>query len=31
MSVYATIDTKHSRSLAALFGFAPAAANNEHE
>ena len=26
MSVYATIDTKHSRSLAALLGFAPAAA-----
>jgi membrane fusion protein (multidrug efflux system) len=31
MSVYATIDTKHSRSLAALLGFSPAAANNEHE
>jgi membrane fusion protein (multidrug efflux system) len=31
MSVYATIDTKHSRSLATLFGFSPAAANNEHE
>ena len=26
MSVYATIDTRHRRSLAALFGFAPAAA-----
>ena len=31
MSVYATIDTRHSRSLAALFGFSPAVANNEHE
>jgi membrane fusion protein, multidrug efflux system len=31
MSVYATIDTKHSRSLATLFGFSPAVANSEHE
>ncbi|QWG13072.1 HlyD family secretion protein [Bradyrhizobium sediminis] len=29
MSVYATIDTQHRRSLAALFGFAPAAASKE--
>jgi membrane fusion protein (multidrug efflux system) len=29
MSVYATIDTNHRRSLAALFGFGPAAANQE--
>jgi membrane fusion protein, multidrug efflux system len=29
MSVYATIDTNHRRSLAALFGFAPAVANQE--
>lgn len=31
MSVYATIDTKHQRSLATLFGFSPAVANSEHE
>jgi membrane fusion protein (multidrug efflux system) len=31
MSVYATIDTNHRRSLAALLGFAPAAANSEHD
>ena len=29
MSVYATIDTNHRRSLAALFGFSPAVANND--
>jgi len=29
MSVYATIDTNHRRSLAALFGFSPAVANQE--
>jgi membrane fusion protein (multidrug efflux system) len=29
MSVYATIDTNHRRSLAGLFGFSPAAANQE--
>jgi membrane fusion protein, multidrug efflux system len=29
MSVYATIDTHHRRSLANLFGFSPAAANHE--
>ena len=29
MSVYATIDTNHRRSLAALLGFSPAAANRE--
>jgi len=29
MSVYATIDTNHRRSLAALLGFSPAAANHE--
>jgi membrane fusion protein (multidrug efflux system) len=29
MSVYATIDTNHRRSLAALFGFAPAVASKE--
>ncbi len=29
MSVYATIDTRHRRSLAALFGFAPAVAAKE--
>ncbi|MFZ2159844.1 MAG: HlyD family secretion protein [Bradyrhizobium sp.] len=29
MSVYATIDTQHRRSLAALFGFAPAVASKE--
>ena len=31
MSVYATIDTKHSRSLAGLLGLSPAAANSEHD
>jgi membrane fusion protein (multidrug efflux system) len=31
MSVYATIDTKHRRSLASLLGFSPAAANHETE
>ena len=31
MSVYATIDTKHQRSLATLLGFSPAVANSEHE
>jgi membrane fusion protein (multidrug efflux system) len=31
MSVYATIDTRHSRSLASLFGFSPAAANHEQD
>jgi membrane fusion protein (multidrug efflux system) len=31
MSVYATIDTKHSRSLAGLLGLSPAVANSEHE
>ena len=31
MSVYATIDTRHSRSLASLFGFSPAAANREQD
>jgi membrane fusion protein, multidrug efflux system len=31
MSVYATIDTNHRRSLSALFGFSPAAANPELE
>jgi membrane fusion protein (multidrug efflux system) len=31
MSVYATIDTKHRRSLAALFGFSPAVADSERE
>ncbi|QWG23279.1 HlyD family secretion protein [Bradyrhizobium sediminis] len=29
MSVYATIDTQHRRSLAALFGFAPAVTSKE--
>ena len=29
MSVYATIDTNHRRSLANLLGFSPAAANHE--
>src|SRR5215467_13575436 len=29
MSVYATIDTGHKRSLAGLFGFSPAAANQD--
>src|SRR5689334_11365146 len=31
MSVYATIDTNHRRSLPALLGMSPAAANQEHE
>jgi membrane fusion protein, multidrug efflux system len=31
MSVYATIDTKHQRSLAALLGFGPAAASHEQD
>ena len=31
MSVYATIDTNHRRSLAALFGFSPAVANHEQD
>ncbi len=31
MSVYATIDTNHRRSLANLLGFSPAAANHETE
>jgi membrane fusion protein, multidrug efflux system len=31
MSVYATIDTKHKRSLATLLGFTPAAANHEQD
>ena len=31
MSVYATIDTKHQRSLAGLLGFAPAVANHEQD
>jgi len=31
MSVYATIDTSHRRSLPALLGFPPAAANQEQE
>jgi len=29
MSVYATIDTHHRRSLAALFGFSPAVVAKE--
>jgi len=29
MSVYATIDTGHRRSLAALLGLSPAAANQD--
>ena len=29
MSVYATIDTNHRRSLATLLGLAPAVANQE--
>ena len=29
MSAYTTIDTRHRRSLAALLGFAPAAANQD--
>lgn len=31
MSVYATIDTNHRRSLSALLGFSPAVANQDHE
>src|SRR5690242_16173347 len=31
MSVYATIDTRHKRSLAALLGFQPAAAGHEQD
>src|SRR4051812_2907596 len=31
MSVYATIDTNHRRSLANLLGFSPAAANHEQD
>ena len=31
MSVYATIDTNHRRSLAALLSFSPAAANSDHD
>ncbi len=31
MSVYATIDTNHRRSLAGLLGFSPAAANHEQD
>lgn len=31
MSVYATIDTNHRRSLAGLFGFTTAAANQDHD
>jgi membrane fusion protein (multidrug efflux system) len=31
MSVYATIDTKHKRSLAALLGFTPAVASHEQD
>jgi membrane fusion protein, multidrug efflux system len=31
MSVYATIDTKHQRSLANLFGLRPAVANHEQD
>ena len=31
MSVYATIDTQHKRSLAGLFGMRPAAANSDHD
>ena len=31
MSVYATIDTNHRRSLAALLGFSPAVANHEQD
>ena len=31
MSVYATIDTNHRRSLAALLGFTSAAANSDHD
>ena len=31
MSVYATIDTQHRRSLAGLFSLRPAAANSDHD
>ena len=31
MSVYATIDTNHRRSLSALLGLSPAVANQDHE
>ncbi|MBA4035689.1 MAG: HlyD family secretion protein [Bradyrhizobium sp.] len=31
MSVYATIDTNHRRSLSALLGLSPAAANQDHD
>jgi membrane fusion protein (multidrug efflux system) len=31
MSVYATIDTKHRRSLANLLGFTPAVANHDQD
>jgi len=31
MSVYATIDTNHRRSLAGLFGFTPASANQDQD
>jgi membrane fusion protein, multidrug efflux system len=31
MSVYATIDTKHQRSLAGLFGLRSASANSDHD
>jgi membrane fusion protein (multidrug efflux system) len=31
MSVYATIDTNHRRSLAGLLGLGPAAANSDHD
>ena len=31
MSVYATIDTKHRRSLSALLSLSPAVANQDHE
>ena len=31
MSVYATIDTNHRRSLAALLGLTPAVANHDQD
>jgi hypothetical protein len=31
MSVYTTIDTKHQRSLAGVFGLRPAAAAHEQD
>jgi membrane fusion protein (multidrug efflux system) len=31
MSVYATIDTNHRRSLSALLGLTPAVANQDHD